>query len=83
MLTTSSDSEMSYDSEDSEIYSTAGYNMEIETEESVHELCTCRSSPTASDEDVAPHADNQGSSLSFYGDIQPSSKVFEMLQANH
>ena len=29
MFTTSSDSEMSYDSEDSEIYFIAGYDMEI------------------------------------------------------
>ena len=59
MSTTSSDSEINYDSEDSEISFIAGYDIEIETEESMHELCTGISSPTSSDEDdVAPHADD-------------------------
>ena len=57
----------------------AGYVIEIETEESTHGLCTGRSSPTVSDEDVASQADNQGNFVPFYGDIQPLSKVFKML----
>ena len=56
MSTTSSDSEMNYDSEDSEIYFIPEYDIEIETEESTRELG--RSSPTSSDEDVVPHADD-------------------------
>lgn len=35
----------------------AEYDIEIETEEPTRELCTGRSSPISSDEDVAPHAD--------------------------
>ncbi|XP_068677072.1 uncharacterized protein [Montipora foliosa] len=58
MSTTSSDSDINYDSEDSEISFIAGYDIEIETEESMRELCTGISSPTSSDEDVAPHADD-------------------------
>lgn len=49
---------MNYDSEDSEIYFIAGYDIGIETEELTREFCTGRSSPTPSDEDVAPQADD-------------------------